>query len=201
MRRDLIGLLIQETSRLFTAYLQTRPRRYSAPEPAPPEFPVIVAEISEGTAGETDGSESSVAAGCVPCSINHLATCSGLLSEGMRFARSDGLQSNEVIDRVTHCLEELSTMEREDLAPVKVARLPEWERALANEAANTSRNIRHRLEGLASINDLEAAAADAQGARQDIGRGWFKERLSRMDQGEKEELTQKAIERINNQEE
>ena len=38
--------------------------------------------------------------GCVPCAIGHLGTCSGLLNEAIRFAGKDGMDSEEVIDRV-----------------------------------------------------------------------------------------------------
>ena len=193
---------------MLSAIIKTRPRE-SKPAMTLPlvlKAPTEVEEIDlsgsgmveippgrEGKAVEaTERGASSIAAGCVPCAIGHISTCSGVLSEAMRFARSDGLGSNEVIDRVSHCLEELNTMEREDLSPLKIASLPKWEKDLADRALNVSRETRHKLEGIAVADDLEKAAADAQAARQEITRDWFKHRLSLMSEPEKEELAQKV---------
>jgi hypothetical protein len=37
---------------------------------------------------------------CIPCTKNHLSTITGALSEAVRFARSEGVQSEEVQRRL-----------------------------------------------------------------------------------------------------
>jgi hypothetical protein len=129
---------------------------------------------------ETSEKAMAIATGCVPCSIGHLGTCSGLLNEAMRFARSDGIQSEEVISRCNMCLDELNALERVDLRPELMHGLPEWEKQLAEKALNLSRSLRHDLEGMSTVDGLEGITAKAQGTRQEIGSSWFRERLSRM---------------------
>jgi hypothetical protein len=150
---------------------------------------IYASEPREGTPGisevprslpETSEKATAIATGCVPCSIGHLGTCSGLLNEAMRFARSDGLQSEEVISRCNMCLDELNALERVDLRPELIHGLPDWEKALAEKALDLSRSLRHDLEGVSSIDALEGITAKAQGTRQEIGSAWFRERLSRM---------------------
>lgn len=152
----------------------------------------------EGAVGETpyktpESSEKAqaIATGCVPCSIGHLGTCSGLLNEAMRFARSDGIASEEVINRCNMCLDELNALERVDLRPELIHGLPDWEKQLAEEALELSRSLRHGLEGLSSVDALEAVTAKTQGTRQKIGSAWFRERLSRMSPEQREMVEQK----------
>ena len=142
---------------------------------APPEI-----EEAQPLAPVSSERAQAVATGCVPCSIGHLGTCSGLLNEGMRFARDDGLSSDEVLTRVNMCLDELNALERVDLRPELIYGLPDWEKELAEKALNLSRTLRHDLEGLSSVSDLEEIAAKTQATRQEIGTGWMRERLKRM---------------------
>lgn len=121
-----------------------------------------------------------VATGCLPCSIGHLGTCSGLLNEAMRFARKDGIQSEEVIERVNMCMDELNSLERVDLRPEMIVNLPAWEKNLAGKALNLSRTLRHDLEQLSDVSMLEKVSAETQATRQEIGKRWFQGRLSRM---------------------
>ncbi|GAI46747.1 unnamed protein product, partial [marine sediment metagenome] len=67
-----------------------------------------------------------------------------------------------------------------DLRPELVLNLPDWEKELADKALVGSRNTRHGLEGLTTVADLEKVAAVTQNTRNEVGRKWFKERLSRM---------------------
>jgi len=202
MRSEFWAMCFQYGGQIVTALLNNRSPQ-KAPPPAMPlieEPPIVEEGISQeipqtGLLVDKEGA-SSIAAGCVPCAIGHISTCSGVLSEAMRFARSDGLGSNEVIDRISHCLEELNTMEREDLSPLKIASLPAWEKDLANQALNVSRQTRHKLEGIAVADDLEKTAAEAQVARQEIARGWFKHRLANMSAQEKAELAQKTLAKL-----
>ena len=136
----------------------------------------------------TEEKATGVKTGCIPCSIGHVGTCSGILNEAMRFARKDGISSAEVIDRVNICLDELNALERIDLRPEMTNNLPEWEKGLAIEVLNTSRNLRHGLESLNSLNDLEILAGDTQSVRQKIGRTWFQEKIKRLRPEDQEKI-------------
>jgi len=126
---------------------------------------------------KTEEKTKTIATACIPCAIGHYGTCSGLLNEAMRFAKKEGIASGEVIDRMNMCLDDLNTMERVDLRPEKIADLPEWEKKLANKALNDSRSLRHGLESLGNVDDLEKLAARTQTTRNDIGREWFQQKL------------------------
>lgn len=145
-----------------------------------PESAEMPPEIVEPSASVISEKATDVATGCVPCSIGHLGTCSGLLNEAMRFARDGGIESEEVIGRVNMCLDELNTLERVDLRPEMIVNLPEWEKTLAEKALNLSRTLRHDLEQLPSAEVLEGIAAKTQGTRQEIGKTWMVGRLKRM---------------------
>lgn len=125
--------------------------------------------------------------GCIPCSVGHLGTCSGLLNEAMRFARKDGLSSPEVADRVNMCLDELNSMERVDLRPEKVVALPAGDKALADRALLTSRELRHDLENLSGVDHLEKVAAKTQTTRNEIGREWMTRKFAGKAGGESHE--------------
>jgi intein/homing endonuclease len=134
------------------------------------------------------------------CSIGHLGTCSGLLNEAMRFARKDGVQSGEVIDRVNMCLDELNALERVDLRPEMIHDLPDWEKSLAEKALDLSRSLRHDLEGISDTSTLEGISAKTQTTRQKIGKAWFKERFSRLPPEQRKvvesKLREKAAEQV-----
>lgn len=137
-----------------------------------------------------------VATGCVPCSISHFGTCAGLLSEAMRFALKDGLESNEVLDRINKSLDELNALERVDLDSEKIYYLPPREKDIAIKSLNASRATRHALESLTTVDDLEKATADVQTVRKDIGRDWYRYRLSKIP---KEKLTEADLEAVSGQ--
>ena len=145
----------------------------------PVEESPAVSELP-GKLPESSEKAQAIATGCVPCSIGHVSTCSGLLNEAMRFAHSDGIESEEVISRCNMCFDELNALERVDLRPEVIDGLPDWEHALALEALTLSRTLRHELEGLSSVDALERIAARTQATRQKIGISWMKQRLSRM---------------------
>lgn len=197
MDRQTLALVIQEGTRLVTTLLRNKTLLFSQQQPeetqdmAIEEAPVIIETTSlKATA---------IATGCIPCSIGHLGTCSGLLNEAMRFAHKDGIQSEEVIDRVNMCMDELNALERVDLRPEMIHGLPDWEKSLADDALGLSRSLRHDLEALSDVPALEAIAAKTQTKRQEIGKAWFKERITRMTPGQRknveEELTRRAEER------
>lgn len=130
----------------------------------------------------------SIASGCLPCSLGHLGTCSGLLNEAMRFARKDGIQSEEVINRVNMCMDELNALERVDLRPEMTQDLPQSQKPLADKALNLSRSLRHDLESLSDISTLETVAAKTQATRQEIGKIWFRQRLDGMPPGQRKSI-------------
>ena len=167
------------------------------PEPADQSQAVPEDTIYESLAEiakEARGSD--IATGCVPCAIGHFGTCAGLLNEAMRFARKDGIASDEVINRINACTDEISALERIDLRPEMIVSLPAWEKELADKALVESRNIRHRLEMVSTVDDLEQLAAMTQTSRNEIGRAWFKYRLSHMSEAEKTEVGHRAFEKI-----
>lgn len=115
---------------------------------------------------------------CIPCSNDHLSTCSGLLSEAMRFARKDGIASTEVINRVGLCRDELNAMERVDLHPELTSTLPQWEKEIANLALTGSRELRHNMTEMKTIDDLENVSAKATKLRKEVSSKWMQGRLA-----------------------
>lgn len=146
----------------------------------PPEVPV---PAPQAAVQPPSNKATAIPTGCIPCSLNHELTCAGLLAESMRFARKDGLASPEVIDRVGMCLEELSSMERVDMRPEMIAQLPDWEKKIAVEALNTSRNARHALEELKSVDSLEETAAMLQTKTKQIAREWYSHKINQKAEG------------------
>lgn len=159
-------------------------------------------KVSEGGRQGLSSDAQSVSEGtaCIPCSQDHLSTCSGLLAEALRFARKDGVESPEVVSRIGLCRDELNAMERVDLRPELTVMLPQWERKLANDALNGSRDLRHVMADIASVEHLENAAAGAQRLRTHIGEGWIKGRIANMSPEEKAKVRERAEEILVNKE-
>lgn len=186
MNIQLVAVLIQEGSRFLSGWLKSRTitRTETTIES---ESPKVTLKQS------SDVQAAGIPTGCIPCSISHYGTCTGLLNEAMRFARSDGLGSPEVIDRVNMCIDELNAMERVDLRPEMIVTLPEWEKNLADKALIQSRSLRHGLENLSDSGQLEHLAAETQSVRQDIGRAWFQSKLAKMTPKEQAEIQERVI--------
>jgi hypothetical protein len=127
------------------------------------------------------------------CAIGHLGTCSGLLNEAMRFARKDGVSSEEVIDRVNMCLDELNAMERVDLRPELIINLVPSQKELADTVLVHSRNTRHALENLGDTDHLEKTAGELQRVRQQVGRAWFHERSKEIDKASSEPAEEEIL--------
>jgi hypothetical protein len=124
----------------------------------------------------------SVAVGtaCIPCCVHHFSTCAGLISdEAIRMARRHGIDYQEVINRILKCFAQLNAMEREDLAVEKVQNLSGWEKDLAIYAQNKGAEIRHILDNISSIDDLERAAVEISQAQDYVGGEWLKHRLAK----------------------
>lgn len=141
---------------------------------------------------------------CVPCSADHLSVVAGALSEALRFARSDGIDHPEVLTRVALSFDELNILERIDAAPENIERLPEGEKALMRDVTVTSRNLRHMLSDLKSVEDLEAVTAEAQRARTALRSKLFRLQFAEMrpeDQKRVKERARELVERRFNTEE
>jgi len=121
--------------------------------------------------------KSEVANACIPCALGHFSTSSGLIKEMLRF-KDGGITCNEIIDRIAGALEEQNALEREDLTPDKIQRLPEWQKQIAEEALTQSRQLRHRLEAIQSIDELQQLAADTRSYYIKLSRQWYKGRFS-----------------------
>jgi len=156
--------------------------------PVPPQedensTPSDVSSISQVTA---EGK------GCVPCAADHFSTVAGALTEALRFARTEGLDHQEVLERIALSFDELNIMERIDAAPEKIERLSEEEQALMRNATVSSRDLRHSLSDLTSVEDLEAVAAMAQKARTDFRSGLFRLQLGQLQPEERQRVQERV---------
>ena len=207
MNNQIMAVLITQGTELISDLLRTRALKMKLPQLMPDySFPELEPETETlrmstpiepiNETPETPNKATEIATGCLPCALGHLGTCTGLLNESMRFAYKNGLASPETIDRVNMCLDELNAMERVDLRPEMIAQLPEWEKKLANKALLASRDIRHKIEGLASVETLEELAANTQTVRTEIGRSWFQEKMKKLSPEDKAEIQQRVLARM-----
>lgn len=105
---------------------------------------------------------------CLQCCRDHWSTISGALSEGLRFARSDGMTSKDVQGRIGLALDEHNIMERIDLAPQALAGLKGKEKELAEWSLRNSRELRHTIGEIRMVDDMEKAAAQAARLREEF---------------------------------
>lgn len=105
---------------------------------------------------------------CLPCSKSHISTASSALNEALRFARDTGLRNREVVHRIGIAVDELNIMERIDLTSDKISELSDKDREKAYWILNQSRNLRHMLDDLRTVEDLEKAAAYAAKIRDEF---------------------------------
>jgi len=187
MNTQIVAVLIAEASKVMGQWFRNRPIRIETIGDAQPT--TVAIESPENFSEKASG----IATGCVVCAIGHLGTCSGLLNEAMRFAREEGAQSKEVVDRVGMCLDELNTMERVDLRPEMTVNLSEWEKELVNEVLTASRATRHSLEALDSVKTLEAVAATTQSVRTHIWREWIKNRTEHLTPEDQANIQKRVI--------
>ncbi len=132
-----------------------------------------------------------VATACVACAVGHFSTSSGELKEALRF-KSEGITSNEILDRIAGALEEQNTLEREDLTPEKIQRLPEWEKEIAEEALTQSRQLRHKLEVIQTVDELEQLAADTRSYYLKLTRQWYRGRFSKLGSAKAEVIARRV---------
>ncbi len=128
---------------------------------------------------ETVPQQEDIATACVPCGVGHFAGAAKLLNEAFRF-RDDGITSNQVLDDIAGAIGELNAMERVDLTPEKLQNTARWERPIADEALRESRKLRHRLESISSMEEIEKAAADTESYYKKLYRQWFKQRFAHL---------------------
>lgn len=171
-------------------------------EPAPEDRQVINIRrdnvFHEPQSEPAPGKAASIVSGCIPCSLGHVGTCSGLMKEAVRFANTpEGVGSPEVIDRVNMCLDELNTMERVDMSPSMIQQLSPWEKALAHDVLAASRATRHELEDVSNLERLEEIAANTENKRKEIGRKWFQQKLANLSDQDKANIQQRIIEKLN----
>lgn len=188
MDREILSIILVESSKLISQYLRSRPVSLSQPESG-------LETLTLKTTPADNRQATLAATGCLPCSIGHLGTCSGLLNEAMRFARSDGMTSPEVTTRMNQCLDELNSLERVDLRPELITDLPKWQKDLAEKALVASRNTRHGLENLVTVAELETVAASTQKIRNEIGSAYLTTRIRQMNPQEQAELKARVIEK------
>ena len=132
-----------------------------------------------------------IATACIPCSIGHFSGAVKLLNEAVRF-RDEGIESNQVLDDIAGAIGELNAMERVDLTPERLQKTPQWERTIADEALRESRKLRHRLEGISSMEDIEKAAADTESYYKKLNRQWYRGRFGNLGAKKAEAIAQRV---------
>jgi hypothetical protein len=164
----------------------------------PAAAPVPAAAPEEKTVAKEDITEvaTSVKRGCLPCSIGHLTACTGLLNEAMRFARKDGITSDQVLEDTSGCITELNAMERVDLRPEKIAVLPPWEKELVLEVLDLSKETRLGLESMQTPDDLEKIAANIQPRQVAIYKKWFRNKISQLSPDQKLQIFEKVANKV-----
>lgn len=201
MNTQIMAVFIQEGTRLLSEFLRIQPVKHSQltppelPSEPPPTFEPLKVVISQSATPEGNHSTENIKAGCLPCAAQHLGTCAGVLNEAVRFV-GEGLDSPEVVDRITICTNELNAMERVDLRPEKIINLPGWEKTLVDETLTLSRETRHAIEGLSTKEDLEKIAAKTQTLQRQINQAWMKKRLENLSPPEREEVNRRVEERL-----
>lgn len=220
MKQQLLAALAQEGTRLISTYGRFKmEEKYSKPQKSKEEKESVVPASSPRSSSENlpeteepqavtvpepqtvtvkENKSTNVQTGCIPCSLGHFSTCTGVLNEAMRFARDRGID-DESIDRVSMCLDELNALERVDLRPEMIAGINnDWEKALATRTLNESRAMRHALESISGVDDLEQIAAKTQKVRNEIGREYLSTKLKYA--AVSEEVKEKAYEALNQME-
>jgi len=156
-------------------------------------------EIAKGSPGQ-EPVATSIKRGCIPCSTGHLTTCAGLLNEAMRFARTEGVGSDQVLDDTNACLTELNAMERIDMSPERIAQLPPWEKELALEVLALSKETRYGLESMRTPEDLEKVTVNLQPKQREILKKWFRHKLGSMTPQDQRNLVEEALAKVKNEE-
>jgi hypothetical protein len=205
MDRQTLALIIQESSRLISGAIRNRDILFRSNRPSievDEESAMPIESVhSEGDIEQEEQEQSadsqSISKGtaCIPCVNDHLSTCAGLVSdESVRMARRNGIDDDEVVHRILRCSNQLNAMEREDLSVEKISALPDWEKGIAVYAQNEAADIRHKLNNISTVEDLEDVAGQITEARDKIGKEWFRGRINNMSPSEKAKVRERAEE-------
>lgn len=109
--------------------------------------------------GASDIKTNNVATACLPCTRSHLHTVAGLLKEALRFAREEGVNHPEVVNRLDAAAEELAVLERVDLAPENIRNSPEKEKQVINTVLPEIRRLRQEVvNNITDASKLEETA-------------------------------------------
>lgn len=136
-----------------------------AQKSAPARISVQVSESREHKANDNGldpHNGEGIGMACLPCTRAHLITVRGTLKEALRFAlgEKEGVKHQEVVDRLDAAAEELTVMERFDLAPEKIAKTSAKEKAIINQMLPKIRSMRQEmLNGLSSPEELQEMAS------------------------------------------
>ena len=131
----------------------------------------------------------------MPCSSDHWAAVAGDLAEAVRFARSNGLDNDDVVTRISHVEQEIAAMEREDGSPDKVSKLPPGERKIMQQVLEDSRAFRHKLWDSKTVDDFEALAGEAQDLHKGLRGKLLRLQIGRLSPGARK-LVQERSQRI-----
>jgi hypothetical protein len=144
------------------------------PVPAAPE----ILQLPAATDDRETNKSTATPTGCIPCALGHVGTANNAIQESIRFARKGGLADPEAILRYNTALDELNGMERLDMTPDMLINLPPWEKKIAEQTLDFSRDTRHKIERLRSFDELEKLAAEMRKHRLELGNTWYTQKLS-----------------------
>ncbi|MBU2009440.1 MAG: hypothetical protein KJ624_06375 [Chloroflexi bacterium] len=164
MDRNFTAYLIEQGSKLASDFLKVVVLRSSKKAAAPePSSPVKEEEArTPATTAPPSATSATRGTGCRPCTSDHFSTCAGALAEALRFARAAGMEDAQVQDRLALCVEELNIWERVDAAPDKLPTLAAPEREFVRRWLPKGRDLRHHLNEIETLENLEATAALAR---------------------------------------
>lgn len=99
---------------------------------------------------------------CDICSLDHFSVCAKALAEGKRFIKDGKIDDKYLTKAREICRGELNLMERDDASPAKVMALPPMERKIMNKFTPRSKELRHSLNDIISVDSLIEVGAKAE---------------------------------------
>lgn len=122
--------------------------------------PAVEEVQREAARSTSNGEPQNIATACLPCTRSHLHTVAGLLKEALRFAREEGINHPEVVNRLDAAAEELAVLERVDLAPENIQNSPEKEKQVIYAVLPEIRKLRQEVvNNITDAKKLEETAA------------------------------------------
>ncbi len=168
MDKNFTAYLVEQGSKLASDLVKAAVLRSSKKAATPVEQAPVEEKDARTLAVATPPSallkatEPQKGTGCRPCTSDHFSTCAGALAEALRFARTAGMEDIQVQDRLALCVEELNIWERVDAAPDKLPTLAAPEREFVRRWLPKGRELRHDINEVGTLENLEAAAALAR---------------------------------------